>query len=123
MTAIQDEYCEVLIKCYSTKPLESRGLTGNKFRDKMAEIAKHPAFEIFIFIIIVCNTIVLAFSWYGMDQKIIDALWVLNFIFTIIYTVEMFVKLIAFGKRYFADGWNVFDFSIVMSAWLGILLF
>ena len=46
-----------------------------------------------------------------------------NLIFTIIYTVEMIIKLIAFGQKYFHDGWNVFDFSIVISAWLGVLLF
>ena len=28
----------------------------------------------------------------------------------------------AYGKGYFSDGWNNFDFLIVVSAWLGILL-
>ena len=47
---------------------------------------------------------------------------VLNYIFTGIYTVEMFIKLVAYGKAYFDDGWCIFDFLIVMSAWVGIIL-
>ena len=47
---------------------------------------------------------------------------ILNYIFTVIYTIEMIVKMIAFGKAYFKDGWCVFDFTIVLSAWIGIIL-
>ena len=57
-----------------------------------------------------------------MNENIISVLEVLNYIFTGIYTVEMVIKMIAFGKAYFHDGWSVFDFLIVVSAWLGILL-
>ena len=43
----------------------------------------------------------------------------INIVFTIIYTVEMVIKLIAFLKHYFDDGWNNFDFLIVLFAWIG----
>ena len=123
MTGLQDEYCEVLIKCYSTKPVKAFTTTGSKIRDRVSVIAHHAAFEIFIFVCICSNTIVLSLSWYGMDQSIIDVLEILNLIFTVIYTVEMIIKLTAFGKKYFKDGWCVFDFAIVLSAWIGIILF
>ena len=58
-----------------------------------------------------------------MDQQIIDVLEILNYIFTVIYTIEMVVKMIAFGKGYFKDSWCIFDFMIVVSAWIGIFLF
>ena len=48
--------------------------------------------------------------------------WV-NIVFTVIYTVEMIIKLIAYKKDYFHDGWNVFDFLIVVSAWIGMVCF
>ena len=37
-----------------------------------------------------------------------------------IYTIEFLIKLIALKKDYFSDGWNNFDFVIVLSAWTGI---
>jgi len=57
-----------------------------------------------------------------MDQGIIDVLEILNYIFTVIYTIEMIVKMTAFGKAYFKDGWCLFDFIIVLSAWIGLIL-
>ena len=57
-----------------------------------------------------------------MNKDILEVLEIINYLFTIIYTVEMIVKVFAFGKTYFNDGWNVFDFLIVLSAWIGIIL-
>ena len=57
-----------------------------------------------------------------MDQQIIDVLEILNYTFTAIYTIEMIIKMIAFGKDYFKDSWCLFDFIIVLSAWIGIIL-
>ena len=42
-------------------------------------------------------------------------------VFTGIYTVEAIIKIVAFGKAYFKDGWCIFDFFIVIVAWLGII--
>ena len=123
LTKLQHEYCEVLIKCYTLNPKMKIIKTGNKTRDFFSKIAAHPSFDAFIFVCICLNTVVLATSWYGMDESIIKVLEVLNQIFTAIYSVEMFIKLIALGKAYFHDGWNVFDFMIVLSAWAGIVLF
>ena len=101
MTDLQDEYCEILIKCYQLKPLKVAVKTGNKFRDAMLKIAQHQAFEITIFVCICLNTVVLALSWYGMAQQIIDVLEILNYVFTGVYTIEMVIKMSAFGKGYF----------------------
>lgn len=96
--------------------------TGSKIRDFFQKIVQNQAFDIIIFTCICLNTIVLALAWYGMNEDILSVLEVLNYIFTGIYTIEMIFKIIAFGKSYFRDGWCIFDFLIVMSAWLGIIL-
>lgn len=44
--------------------------------------------------------------------------WV-NIGFTVVYTIEMILKVIAFKSNYFQDGWNNFDFLIVIFAWIG----
>ena len=122
LTAYQDEYCEVLIKCYQSRPLLSVIKTGNKVRDSASKIVKSQVFETFIFICICSNTVVLSLTWHGIDKEIISILEILNYVFTGIYTLEMIVKMTALGKTYFKDGWCIFDFLIVISAWLGILL-
>ena len=47
---------------------------------------------------------------------------VLNYVFTGIYTIECIIKIVALGRSYFKDGWCNFDFAIVLSAWMGIIL-
>ena len=42
-------------------------------------------------------------------------------VFNIIYTIETIIKLIAFGPEFFKDGWNSFDFVIVVAAWVGTI--
>jgi len=42
-------------------------------------------------------------------------------VFNIIYTIETTIKLIAFGTDFFKDGWNSFDFVIVLAAWFGFI--
>jgi hypothetical protein len=46
----------------------------------------------------------------------------INYIFAFIFTVEAVIKIIALSKTYFLDGWNVFDFVIVVGTLLGVVL-
>ncbi|XP_027131553.1 dihydropyridine-sensitive L-type skeletal muscle calcium channel subunit alpha-1 isoform X1 [Larimichthys crocea] len=47
----------------------------------------------------------------------------LNVIFTVLFTVEMILKLMAFkAKGYFGDPWNVFDFVIVIGSVVDVML-
>ena len=91
----------MLVKCYSAKPARAIIATGSKIRDFCQKIASHKAFEIIIFTCICLNTIVLSLAWYNMNESVIATLEVLNYIFTGIYTLEMIIKMIAFGKAYF----------------------
>ena len=51
-----------------------------------------------------------------------NALEYLNIIFTIIFTLEVIAKLLAYDSRYFKDGWNIFDFIIVLGSIFGLFL-
>ena len=42
--------------------------------------------------------------------------------FAVIYTLEAIIKVVSLGKTYFEDGWNNFDFVIVVVAWIGFFL-
>jgi hypothetical protein len=46
----------------------------------------------------------------------------LNYIFLIAFIFEMITKIIAFGRSYFRNNWNRFDFFIVMTSILDLLL-
>jgi hypothetical protein len=75
----------------------------------------------FIFFCITINTICLSLTWYNEPKALAPLLEKINLVFNIIYTIEAVIKLIGFGQDYFSDGWNTFDFVIVLAAWLGTI--
>eukprot|EP00051_Salpingoeca_urceolata_P017838 m.246032 g.246032 ORF g.246032 m.246032 type:complete len:1856 (-) comp19058_c0_seq4:42-5609(-) len=73
--------------------------------------------ETFIMAIIFLNLVTLMMRYRNMPDNYENTLRVFNWIFTIIFTVEAVVKIIGLSvKGYFTDGWNVFDFIIVVGS-------
>merc|ERR1719240_835168 len=69
------------------------------------------------------NSVVMGMQYFGHDEGYGLFLDVLNYIFAFIFTVEFLVKWCAIGwKQYCLDGWNRFDFVIVVGTLLGILI-
>ena len=46
----------------------------------------------------------------------------LNFFFLIVFVIEAILKLSCMGMGYFKDGWNVFDFTILMVTGISTLI-
>lgn len=102
-------------KFYMKKPKE-------EWRARFYNLVVNPWFERFIMVSIILNTFVLCFKWYGQDEKIERINEIINYIFAIIFTLELIFKLVGFGKRFFKDGWNQFDAFIVCGTFIGVLL-
>lgn len=82
----------------------------------MYRIAIHPLFNSFIMTIIVLNTIILAFDRYPVppsnQQNVFNYF---NIAFTIIFSLEVAIKLFAFSVRGFLrDRFNIFDALVVL---------
>ena len=67
------------------------------------------------------NTVCLGVTWYNEPEYLSGIMDICSNVFNIIYTIEVIIKLIAYGRGYFVDGWNNFDFTIVVVAWLGLI--
>ena len=88
-------------------------------------MAVNPWFDRVILTVIVINCIFLALDneieIISYNSKTIDN------DFLIIYTIEMFLKIIAMGfvmkpHSYLRDGWNILDFSVVTLGWLSQMI-
>jgi voltage-dependent calcium channel L type alpha-1D len=111
-----------MAKCYSTKPLKVYQSKGNLCKDKLYYIATSKTFENLIFACIVLNTIGMSCTWLGEPEILGTVLNWINLLFAAIYTVECTIKVGVLGKAYFKNGWNNFDFVIVVVAWTGFFL-
>ena len=51
-----------------------------------------------------------------MSDEYEEVLEHFNKFFMAVFTIEAFIKIVAYKKLYFQDGWNIFDFTIIVSA-------
>jgi len=66
---------------------------------------------------------VLMLKWYQQPTSVDTLTEVLNYIFTAIFFLEAVIKLLGVGLRlYFSDGWNNFDFIIVLGSIASIFI-
>ncbi len=74
----------------------------------------HQYFDYLIIFAILISTINLTVKWYA-EPVIIDTITDnINTGFTFFFAMEVIIKLIAFDAKFFKDGWNIFDFIIVL---------
>ena len=89
----------------------------------MTVLVQHPWFEAFITCFIVLNTLTLALDMHPMPDGLEPVLIVTNYIFTVIFLLEMIFKLIGLGfKVYVRDGFNLFDAFVVFVSLIEISL-
>ena len=86
-------------------------------------IVVNPKLDQFIMACIMLNSLVMGLRFFGASEGYLTMMAVINIIFAIIFTLEMFVKLAGLGwDQYWRDGWNKFDFVIVLGTFIGIVL-
>jgi voltage-gated sodium channel len=87
-----------------------------------AAIADATAFNLAIFAVILANALVLGLETYeGVKREAGGLLDVLDAVFLGVFVVELGIRFAAVGARpgrFFRSGWNVFDFVVVVAAFL-----
>lgn len=87
----------------------------NCFRLQCFKIVQSQAFEYVVMTAIVINTFFLCIDYYGKSDELAQILDRSNLSFVIFFTIEMTLKITAYGfKYYWYVNWNKFDFIIVI---------
>ncbi|XP_067387893.1 voltage-dependent L-type calcium channel subunit alpha-1S isoform X2 [Emydura macquarii macquarii] len=104
------------------RPLR-RYIPKNHYQYQIWYVVTSSYFEYLMFFLIMLNTICLGMQHYNQSAEMNHISDNLNVTFTILFTLEMFLKLMAFkAKGYFGDPWNVFDFLIVIGSIIDVIL-
>jgi hypothetical protein len=106
----------------NSKPLRVKKPPKNSFRLLMFHLAESRPFDVFIVCCIIANCIILALRWYEQTKDTIYIVETLNLVFTVIFVIEAFVKICGYGKKYFKERWNQFDFCIVVVSVLEVII-
>ncbi|XP_051525705.1 voltage-dependent R-type calcium channel subunit alpha-1E-like [Myxocyprinus asiaticus] len=103
----------------SAKPL-TRYMPQNRqtLQYRLWHFVVSPSFEYTVLTMIALNTIVLMMKHHDpRPEGYEDVLKHLNTAFTVIFSVECVLKILAFGfLNYFRDTWNIFDFITVLGS-------
>jgi len=63
------------------------------------KVVSHPWFEKFVQISIVINSVCLLLKWYQQPKEMVQALEIINYIFTSVFLLEAILKLVAWGFK------------------------
>jgi len=95
----------------------------NPFRKLCTKLATHPRFESLILTCIMISSLCLALDKPSLDSQsgLGQFLYIIDTIFTIIFTLELTLKVVTMGLfahegSYLRSGWNRLDFVIVLSS-------
>ncbi|XP_077463702.1 voltage-dependent R-type calcium channel subunit alpha-1E [Stigmatopora argus] len=102
----------------SAKPL-TRYMPQNRhtFQYRLWHFVVSPSFEYTVLAMIALNTIVLMMKYYSAPPVYDSVLKHLNTAFTVLFSIECILKIMAFGfLNYFRDTWNIFDFITVLGS-------
>eukprot|EP00965_Chrysotila_dentata_P154537 5106230-Pleurochrysis_carterae.AAC.1 len=98
---------------------------NNPVRRGCARLVWHPHFDRVVFVLILISSLLLGIDWPGWDSDatIKQVLGGFDILFTVLFTIEMMLKIIVYGFIYSKDkrhpaylrvGWNVLDFVVVL---------
>ena len=94
-----------------------------KYRAILKSLIYFKLFDNFLTVCVLINTVVMAMDSYDIDAKTAADLEFLNNIFTWIFIVEMFIKLMAIGpSKYAANKMNLLDGGVVLLSIVEIVM-
>uniref|UniRef100_A0A8C8IGY0 Voltage-dependent calcium channel alpha-1 subunit IQ domain-containing protein n=1 Tax=Oncorhynchus tshawytscha TaxID=74940 RepID=A0A8C8IGY0_ONCTS len=87
------------------------------FQYRLWHFVVSPSFEYTVLVMIALNTVVLMMKYNSAPAAYDTVLKHLNTAFTVLFSLECILKIMAFGfVNYFRDTWNIFDFITVLGS-------
>ena len=91
-------------------------------REKLKDIVESRTFQLFIAGVICLNAIGIGCETANPPYEAHIVLASIDFICLLVYIIEAAMKLKVYGLAYFKDGWNIFDFSIIVVSLIVLVL-
>ncbi|XP_018877192.3 sodium channel protein type 7 subunit alpha [Gorilla gorilla gorilla] len=94
----------------------------NKLQGFIFDVVTSQAFNVIVMVLICFQAIAMMIDTDVKSLQMSIALYWINSIFVMLYTMECILKLIAFRCFYFTIAWNIFDFMVVIFSITGLCL-
>ncbi|XP_074632379.1 sodium channel protein 1 brain-like isoform X4 [Acropora palmata] len=122
LTDTQRKWVNFLKEAARKKPPSRQMRPQEPLCGVLYDVVTGDKFEIAILTVIICNMVLMTIQHHGQSHEFTDVLRVANFVFTGIFALEAVVKIVTLRTHYFKKAWNVFDFVIVISSLVDVVL-
>ncbi|XP_049419579.1 sodium channel protein type 4 subunit alpha A isoform X2 [Epinephelus fuscoguttatus] len=122
MTEEQKKYYDAMKKLGSKKPQKPIPRPTNLIQGMVFDFISQQFFDIFIMVLICLNMVTMMVETDDQSPEKEDFLFKLNVAFIVVFTGECVLKLFALRQYFFTNGWNVFDFVVVILSIAGTML-
>lgn len=114
---------ECIVTALSENPSTLHVLPKLPIQLKLWKLVTSPWFHTTSILLIVLNTIFLITKTYKQSNDMTNMQHYANIIFTVLFTVEILLKFIAFSWAVvIKDSWLIFDTLVVIGSWIDIML-
>ncbi|CAI5656147.1 unnamed protein product [Oreochromis niloticus] len=122
MTEEQKKYYNAMKKLGSKKPQKPIPRPSNKIQGYIFDFTTKQSFDIVIMALISLNMITMMVETDDQSDYKKNVLYYINLIFIVIFTGECLLKMISLRHYFFMNGWNIFDFIVVILSIIGMFL-
>uniref|UniRef100_UPI0037E93F19 sodium channel protein type 4 subunit alpha A n=1 Tax=Semicossyphus pulcher TaxID=241346 RepID=UPI0037E93F19 len=122
MTEEQKKYYDAMKKLGSKKPQKPIPRPTNLIQGMVFDFISQQFFDIFIMVLICLNMVTMMVETDNQSPEKEDFLFKVNVAFIAVFTGECVLKLFALRQYFFTNGWNVFDFVVVILSIAGTML-
>ncbi|XP_076188094.1 sodium channel protein type 5 subunit alpha isoform X2 [Aptenodytes patagonicus] len=122
MTEEQKKYYNAMKKLGSKKPQKPIPRPLNKYQGFIFDVVSKQAFDVSIMILICLNMVTMMVETDDQSQEKVNILHKINMLFVAVFTGECIIKMLALRHYYFTNGWNIFDFVVVILSIVGTVL-
>uniref|UniRef100_A0A8D2DUL3 Sodium channel protein n=1 Tax=Sciurus vulgaris TaxID=55149 RepID=A0A8D2DUL3_SCIVU len=122
MTEEQKKYYNAMKKLGSKKPQKPIPRPLNRYQGFIFDVVTRQAFDIAIMVLICLNMITMMVETDEQSEEKTKILGKINQFFVAVFAGECVLKMFALRHYYFTNGWNVFDFIVVILS-IGSLVF
>ncbi|XP_030614766.1 sodium channel, voltage-gated, type I-like, alpha isoform X2 [Archocentrus centrarchus] len=122
MTEEQKKYYNAMKKLGSKKPQKPIPRPSNKIQGYIFDFTTKQSFDIVIMVLISLNMIAMMVETDDQTNYKKKVLGDINVVFIVIFTGECLLKMISLRHYFFMNGWNIFDFIVVILSIIGMFL-
>ena len=91
------------------------------WRSQLKRLTSHTGFTRTIFLVVLINTLMLCGKG-CVSARIYGIVLIVNDAFSLVYLLEMILKVLAYGKEYFKGVWNQYDFIATILGVISLVL-